>query len=149
MQEKMVKQNNKGFSLVELIIVMAILAILVGAIAPQVFTYVEDSRRSKDLQIVNTVFTAVQTAIASKTTAPAAISNETLDVVIGSTILPKVADLLADDMDSVAEIKTKAVSKFGQAGTLYVNYNDTTGKLQVYIGSAAGTTNATLPVVTN
>ena len=31
------KMNNKGFSLVELIIVIAIMVILVGALAPQFF----------------------------------------------------------------------------------------------------------------
>jgi type IV pilus assembly protein PilA len=30
-----VKKNNKGFSLVELIVVIAILALLVGVLAPQ------------------------------------------------------------------------------------------------------------------
>ena len=35
------KNDNKGFSLVELIIVVAILAILVGLLAPQYLKYVE------------------------------------------------------------------------------------------------------------
>ena len=37
-------KNNKGFSLVELIIVIAIMAILVGVIAPQLILYIEKSR---------------------------------------------------------------------------------------------------------
>ena len=46
----MKKMNNKGFSLVELIIVIAIMAILVVVLAPQYLKYVEKSRNSTDLQ---------------------------------------------------------------------------------------------------
>ena len=41
----MKKTNNKGFSLVELIIVIAIMAILAGAIAPALIRYI-DSQES-------------------------------------------------------------------------------------------------------
>lgn len=34
------KKNNKGFSLVELIIVIAIMAILAGALAPALIKYI-------------------------------------------------------------------------------------------------------------
>ncbi len=55
--------NNKGFSLVELIIVIAIMAILVGVMAPQLMKYVERSRVSADTQLADTVKTAVTTAM--------------------------------------------------------------------------------------
>lgn len=54
------KMNNKGFSLVELIIVIAIMAILVGALAPQFLKYVERSRKSTDVQNVAAMITACQ-----------------------------------------------------------------------------------------
>ena len=39
------KKNNKGFSLVELIVVVAIMAVLVGVLAPAYLAYVEKARR--------------------------------------------------------------------------------------------------------
>ena len=53
-----VKFNNGGFSLVELIIVIAIMAILVGVVGSQVIPYLENSRRAKDVQIISTYATA-------------------------------------------------------------------------------------------
>lgn len=47
------KLDNKGFSLVELIIVIAIMAILVGVVGTQVIPYIEKSRRSKDQQLLS------------------------------------------------------------------------------------------------
>lgn len=58
------KMNNKGFSLVELIVVIAIMAILVGALAPALLKYVRQSRQSADIQAGNSLYSAVQAAIA-------------------------------------------------------------------------------------
>lgn len=55
--------ENKGFSLVELIIVIAIMAILVGVLAPQLIRYVERTRVSADTQLADAVKTAVTTAM--------------------------------------------------------------------------------------
>lgn len=44
------KMDNKGFSLVELIIVIAIMVILVAVLAPQYLRYVEKSRVASDTQ---------------------------------------------------------------------------------------------------
>lgn len=41
-------KNNKGMSLIELIIVIAIMAVMMGILAPQFMKYVEGSRVSKD-----------------------------------------------------------------------------------------------------
>lgn len=54
------KMNDKGFSLVELIIVIAIMAVLVVVLAPQYLKYVEKSRNSTDLQNATEMVTAFQ-----------------------------------------------------------------------------------------
>lgn len=51
--------RNKGFSLVELIIVIAILAILVGVMAPMLIRYIEKSNVSSDIQLCDTIKEAV------------------------------------------------------------------------------------------
>lgn len=60
------KKNNKGFSLVELIIVIAIMAILAGAIAPALIRYIDKSRKSNDVSAAKSIKTAVETALASE-----------------------------------------------------------------------------------
>lgn len=52
-------KNNKGFSLVELIIVIAIMAVLVGIMAPQLIKYIEKSNVSADTQLLDAVYNAV------------------------------------------------------------------------------------------
>ena len=56
-------KNNKGFSLVELIIVIAIMAILVGVMAPQLIKYIEKTNVSSDTQLCDTVKSAITTAM--------------------------------------------------------------------------------------
>lgn len=61
------KNKNKGFSLIELIIAIAILVILTGLLAPQFMKYIEKSREAKDMQTLDAVYTAVQGAFADET----------------------------------------------------------------------------------
>ena len=55
------KKNNKGFSLVELIVVIAIMAVLVGILAPTLIKYVDKSRRSTDVKNASEYMSAIQT----------------------------------------------------------------------------------------
>ena len=66
-QLKEKKLNNKGFSLVELIIVIAIMAVLVGVLAPQYMRYVERSRLSTDNSALDSAKTAIEAALADPT----------------------------------------------------------------------------------
>ena len=57
------KKNNKGFTLVELIVVLVILAILAAILVPTLLGYIERARQEKDFSTAQTVRVAAQAAI--------------------------------------------------------------------------------------
>lgn len=71
------KKDNKGFSLVELIIVIAIMAILVGIVGTQVIPYISKSKVAKDQQVLNSISTAAVAAYSEN----GATSKMTIDVI--------------------------------------------------------------------
>lgn len=64
MKKLLNKKNNKGFSLVELIVVVLIMGIIAVALAPQVMKWVDKSRENTDANQMATIKAAAQTAVA-------------------------------------------------------------------------------------
>lgn len=60
------KKNNKGFSLVELIVVIAIMAVLVGVLGSAILGYIEDANYESDRTALKSVETAIEAYIASE-----------------------------------------------------------------------------------
>lgn len=56
----MKRKNNRGFSLIELIVVVAIMAVLVGVMAPTYLRYVEKARRQTCYTNMDNVVREVQ-----------------------------------------------------------------------------------------
>ena len=78
------KKDNKGFSLVELIVVVLIMAIIAVALAPQVLRWVENSRVSNDFQVMGTVMTAADAALATEKGNKAAKTAGTVKILVQS-----------------------------------------------------------------
>jgi type IV pilus assembly protein PilA len=114
------KKNNKGFSLVELIIVIAIMAVLVGVLAPQFIKYVEQSRRSRDIQTAQEIREAVLASIADgKLTG----SQDVVYTTVSGSI------------DTITEEPLTAGNKVAVGSHYYVSYNANTGTCAVYVGT--------------
>lgn len=65
---KKTNKKNRGFSLVELIIVIAIMAILAGVLAPQFIKYIGNSRISSDIQNAQMMSDAISAQISQDAT---------------------------------------------------------------------------------
>ena len=79
------KKNNKGFTLVELVIVVAILAILVGILAPQYTKYVENSRKTADVNNMDELVKAVQVYAIDGATKTKYAAKEEITIAITNT----------------------------------------------------------------
>lgn len=60
------RKNNKGFSLVELIVVVAIMAVLIGVLVPTLVRNVEKSKKQKDISAVEEVRNQMTIALADE-----------------------------------------------------------------------------------
>jgi len=95
---KKVKRNNKGFSLVELIVVMAIMAILAVTLAPKLTQYIDKARQSNDREIPNAVYTAVKLGLLDENIQKAVVnSTGDLDWNTGVDILAAYYDNTVND----------------------------------------------------
>ncbi len=129
MNKKQKNLTNKGFSLVELIIVIAIMAVLVGVLAPQYIKYVEKSRVSADAQQVEE-FTGAMTVLASDvdvtldSTKTYTVTSDTTGKITISNDLKTIFDSLGS-VDTAKNYSYKSTSYKAQAITISLAYDGT------------------------
>ncbi|WP_455721956.1 type II secretion system protein [Agathobacter sp.] len=122
------RKNNKGFSLVELIVVIAIMAVLVGVLAPQLIKYVEKSRESTDIQTCDNIVTAMKTYYADKENA------STVTVTLDSSSTDLTESAAVDAGLAKSHLKGK------NWNSIVITYNPTTGEVSYTINSPEGKT---------
>lgn len=118
------KKNNKGFSLVELIVVIAIMAVLVGVLAPQFMGYVEKSREATDIQNLDSVRTQVEAYCAdhegvTAVTVAIASSGTTATATVSSGTAPASADIIGTSANTV--LKSGRITKLEAAFNVGTN----------------------------
>ena len=134
--QKYLSGEREGFSLIELIIVIAIMAILIGVVALVVLPYLESSRESTDRAALNEVATAFKSA--------ASVNSKYATTVKGMTTATSSASLDADLKKKIESYLEKSLADT-EAGLSSANC---TGKkfffqksdkgFKVYIGDASG-----------
>ena len=130
MKKEMKKKNNKGFSLVELIVVIAIMAVLMVVLAPAMLRYVEKTRVQKDDSAVSEAANAAELALADETIYTAANGASTITITVedGKAITAKADtanfDALAKDVKATVGEKIDFVSKArnGKTATIQLDY---------------------------
>lgn len=120
------KLNNKGFSLVELIIVIAIMAVLIGVLAPQYIKYVERSRESADLDNYQTIINALQVNAADTDASAVALTAGTIKFV-KNTIPDFTSTNAATIMDSQGADPSKMTMKSDKYGNATLTITVTGG----------------------
>lgn len=127
------QKNNKGFSLVELIVVIAIMAVLVGVLAPQLIKYVEKSREATDIQTCDNIATALKTYYADEeVSASASATDTTVTVTLSKTELGTGADAAVQDAGLT---KAKIKGTKWTSDTIKIEYNKADGTI-TYTGDS-------------
>ena len=108
------KNKKKGFTLVELIVVLAILAILAAMLVPALTGYIDKANEKKVMATARQYYIAAQTVVSDAyskndkiaTIVVAANGNGQATVTMTSSASTDPAGSLADEFEKLAEIKS-------------------------------------------
>ncbi len=143
-------RENKGFSLVELVIVIAIMAILMGVLAPTLIGNIESSREATDLQNLDTLKGTIATIMsddevymevmdAASTADPLLIDLGDGDIANFSNIIvqKKFRDAMLEHINKSIETKSTVAS----TNDLYIEITKT-GEITVFVAAPGADSSA-------
>jgi type IV pilus assembly protein PilA len=123
--------KNKGFSLVELIVVVAIMAVLVGILAPAYLSYVEKTRRGTDENTAEEVRHSIEVATADLKVYDQVANSGNVQVSFsdGNVIANKATGALKTELEDVYsdkkfELKSKKYKNDTYTVTIRLNTNN-------------------------
>lgn len=133
------KKTNKGFSMVELIIVIAIMAILAGALAPALIKYINKSRISTDVQTGQTIATGIQTALSNEAAYDDAVDQSSADYATfvnnqGASMTAELKSVVGDAANIKGKSK-KDIDGNSLDQNFYVTMSATSNTVEVYCGA--------------
>lgn len=131
MNKKQKTTTNKGFSLVELIVVIAIMAVLVAVLAPAMMKYIERSRKSTDASTISNLVSSAQAGVIDQNVSA---GKYTLTVTDGCVVTGpddankgKLEAALKESYNDLKEIKLKSEWKTkGVVVTMIIGSNGQT-----------------------
>lgn len=142
----MKKMDNKGFSLVELIVVIAIMAVLIGVMAPTLLGNIEKSKLSKDKSSTDTLYSAWNNTVGDPEyngevstggTFTYNITSGTLDVDTPSTASITLSTAFKAQLEEYAGTGTiKYSSKYYKSGGSITVKVATSGKVSIEADSS-------------
>ncbi len=115
--KKLGKSTKKGFTLVELIVVLVILAVLAAMLVPALVGYIDRARAEKEYQTAATVYGAAQAVITEKYAKNEFTTDETSSIKTNAK-LKSMGDV--DAVIALAGVDSKAVTAYE------FNFNTTT-----------------------
>ena len=134
----MKKMNNKGFSLVELIVVIAIMGVLMVVLAPQYLRYVEKSRLQKDNSAIAEVAENIKIALAEQQVYEKVSSGTTVSVTSSGVTTSAPTELkteLTNTIGSLTDVKLTSNAYKGATVTLTITVDSTTNNTFVVTGT--------------
>lgn len=130
--------KNEGFSLVELIIVIAIMAVLVGVFAPMYFMYIERSKKNIDVESAYSIVSAVKSLTYDHTITliPGQEVRATMDSTKGVEFtttkgLPEMEDKIVGMLKKIISEGVKLRYRSWNGEVVIVGIIDSNGELEI------------------
>lgn len=118
-------KNNKGFTLVEIIVVLVILAILAAIAVPAVLGYVDEAKKTRYIEEAHSIYTVIQT----KEARYKALENELNDDTYNNTEYKKELTETITKKTGIQKVTFGTCSHIGKDNAeYYVNFKSDDGK---------------------